>query len=106
MPSLRTLQRIVVAVLGGTVLLAGVALLVLPGPAVIVIPAGLALLAMEFAWARRWLRHAKALIRPTRPADDASPAQGTKRPPHRRPLATLTRWWRSERRRLRFLRSS
>jgi len=34
----------------------GIALLVLPGPAVVVIPVGLAILATEFAWARRWLK--------------------------------------------------
>jgi tellurite resistance protein TerC len=39
-----------------TVVLIGVAMIVLPGPAIVVIPAGLAILATEFAWARRWLR--------------------------------------------------
>ena len=34
----------------------GVALIVLPGPALVVIPLGLAILGVEFAWARRWLR--------------------------------------------------
>jgi hypothetical protein len=38
-----------------TVLLIGVALIVLPGPAFVVIPIGLAILATEYAWARRWL---------------------------------------------------
>ncbi len=52
-------RRIVVGVVGTTVVLLGVAMLVLPGPALIVIPAGLALLALEFAWARRWLRIAR-----------------------------------------------
>ena len=47
---------------GGTVLAVGLALVVLPGPAFLVIPAGLAILAMEFAWARRWLRKAKGLL--------------------------------------------
>ena len=63
MISLRTIKRIVILVVGGTVLLLGVALLVLPGPAFIVIPAGLAILAIEFAWARRWLRKARNLLR-------------------------------------------
>lgn len=49
--------------LGLTVLLLGIVMLVTPGPAVIVIPAGLAILAVEFAWARRWLRRSKALAR-------------------------------------------
>ena len=50
-------------VVGGTVVLIGVAMLVLPGPAFIVIPAGIAILATEFVWARRLLRKVKARIR-------------------------------------------
>jgi uncharacterized protein (TIGR02611 family) len=49
------LRKCLVAVLGGALLIAGVAMLVLPGPAVVVIPAALAILAIEFLWARRWL---------------------------------------------------
>jgi uncharacterized protein (TIGR02611 family) len=49
-------RRVVVAIVGMTVLLFGIALTVLPGPAFIVIPIGLAILATEFAWARRWLK--------------------------------------------------
>jgi len=56
------LKRIAVVFLGGTVLAIGVALIVLPGPAFIVIPAGLAILAVEFAWARRWLHKARELL--------------------------------------------
>jgi tellurite resistance protein TerC len=48
-------RKIVVAVLGATVLALGVVMIVLPGPAVLVIPLGLGILATEFAWARRWL---------------------------------------------------
>jgi Putative transmembrane protein (PGPGW) len=56
------MKRVVIAIIGGTVLVAGIAMLVLPGPAVLVIPAGLAILAVEFAWARRWLRSARAIL--------------------------------------------
>jgi tellurite resistance protein TerC len=56
---LRHARRIVIFVVGMTVLLIGIALLVLPGPAFIVIPVGLAILATEYAWARRWLRALK-----------------------------------------------
>jgi hypothetical protein len=45
-------RRIVISVVGGTVLLIGVAMLVLPGPGLIVIPLGLAILGAEYAWAR------------------------------------------------------
>ncbi len=56
------MRRIVVAVLGGTVLAIGIALIVLPGPAFLVIPLGLAILAAEFAWARRMLRSVRAVL--------------------------------------------
>jgi uncharacterized protein (TIGR02611 family) len=53
------LNKILIAVAGGALLIAGVAMIVLPGPAFVVIPAALAILAKEFVWARRglaWLR--------------------------------------------------
>jgi len=52
----RSVKRLLVLMIGGTITLLGIALLVLPGPAVIVIPIGLAILGAEFAWARHWLR--------------------------------------------------
>lgn len=52
----RTARRIVIGVIGTSVVLIGLALTVLPGPAFIVIPAGLAILSIEFAFARRWLK--------------------------------------------------
>ena len=54
-----TLRRLLVLVLGVSVMIVGIAMIVLPGPAFIVIPAGLALLATEFAWARHVLRKLK-----------------------------------------------
>ena len=56
---MRHAKRIVVMIIGMTVLLIGVALLVLPGPAFVVIPIGLAILATEYAWARRALKRVK-----------------------------------------------
>jgi len=58
----KTLRRVVVGVIGGTIVLIGIALLVLPGPAFIVIPLGLLILGSEFAWARRLLRRGKDMI--------------------------------------------
>jgi uncharacterized protein (TIGR02611 family) len=49
-------RKLVVAVVGTTVILLGVALIVLPGPAVVVIPLGLGILSLEFAWAKKVLR--------------------------------------------------
>lgn len=51
----RRAYRVVYVIAGFTVTLAGVAMLVLPGPALVVIPVGLAMLALEFAWAERVL---------------------------------------------------
>lgn len=52
----RQARRIVILVVGSTVLLIGVAMLITPGPGLLVIIAGLGILAVEFSWARRWLR--------------------------------------------------
>jgi tellurite resistance protein TerC len=55
----RLAKRIVITILGFTVLAVGIAMMVLPGPAFIVIPIGLGILGLEFAWARRWLKTVK-----------------------------------------------
>ena len=52
----KTARRIAVAVVGSTVLLVGIIMIVTPGPAIVVIPVGLAILGLEFAWARYWLK--------------------------------------------------
>jgi tellurite resistance protein TerC len=59
--NIKIVRRVIVSVIGATVLLIGVVLLVLPGPAFIVIPVGLAILASEYAWARRWLRKVRRI---------------------------------------------
>lgn len=59
--NIKIVRRVIVSVVGATVLLIGVALLVLPGPAFIVIPLGLAILATEYAWARRWLKRVRQM---------------------------------------------
>jgi uncharacterized protein (TIGR02611 family) len=48
-------KRVVIAMAGFTLLFAGLAMLVLPGPALAVLPVALAILSLEFAWAARWL---------------------------------------------------
>lgn len=52
------LPRVMVATAGFFVLLAGLAMLFLPGPAILVIPIGLAILSLEFVWAERLLEKA------------------------------------------------
>jgi len=60
---LRQVRRVIVFVVGFTVILFGLALLVLPGPAIVVVPMGIAILALEFRWAKRWMRRARQMIR-------------------------------------------
>ena len=55
-PIWRASRKAVIAITGGSVLVVGIAMIVLPGPAFVVIPAGLAILGFEFAWARRALQ--------------------------------------------------
>lgn len=55
----REAKRLIIGTIGFTVVLIGVVMIVLPGPAVLVIPAGLGILATEFIWARRLLKTIK-----------------------------------------------
>ncbi|CAI8917250.1 PGPGW domain-containing protein [Methylocaldum szegediense] len=55
-------RRVVIGVVGTSIVLIGVALIVLPGPAFLMIPLGLAILGIEFAWARHWLRIVKRRV--------------------------------------------
>ena len=52
-------RRILKIMVGFTLVAAGVAMLLLPGPGVVTIALGLAILSTEFLWARRWLEHMK-----------------------------------------------
>jgi hypothetical protein len=49
--NIKVVRRVIVSVVGATVVLIGIALLVLPGPAFVAIPVGLAILATGYAWA-------------------------------------------------------
>jgi tellurite resistance protein TerC len=56
-------RKIVIGVIGTTILFIGVALIVLPGPALVVIPIGLGILASEFVWARRVMRRGRIFVK-------------------------------------------
>jgi tellurite resistance protein TerC len=55
-------RKVIIGFVGLSVLLVGAAMLVLPGPALLVVPAGLAILATEFRWARKLLRRLKETL--------------------------------------------
>ncbi len=48
-------RRVIIGAVGFTIVTIGILMLVLPGPAFVVIPFGLAVLGAEFAFARRWI---------------------------------------------------
>jgi uncharacterized protein (TIGR02611 family) len=56
---LKTARKLVIAVFGSTVLLLGLIMLPAPGPGIPIVLAGLAILGLEFVWARRLLRKMK-----------------------------------------------
>jgi hypothetical protein len=56
------LRRFLIGTIGFSVILIGLAMIVLPGPAFIVVPLGVAILASEFAWARRVWRRGQILV--------------------------------------------
>jgi uncharacterized protein (TIGR02611 family) len=75
-------KRIAVFVVGVALVAGGIALLVLPGPGLLVIIAGLAVLATEFAWAERLLDQAKdRAAKATEKAKGTLFRRGRKRPP-------------------------
>ena len=67
--------RVAFALAGLTLVLGGAALLVLPGPAFVVIPIGLAMLSLEFCWAGRLLD--KSLVKADQAKDKAANASAT-----------------------------
>lgn len=66
-------RRVIVAVIGGTLVAIGAVLLVVPGPGLLAISVGLGVLALEFAWARRWLRRLKREVAQVNPFDAKPP---------------------------------
>jgi tellurite resistance protein TerC len=56
---IRRLKMVITAVVGFTVIAIGAAMLILPGPGIVVIGFGLVILSAEFVWARRALDRMK-----------------------------------------------
>lgn len=55
-------KRIAITVVGVSILAIGIVMIIAPGPAFILIPVGLAILGLEFAWARLWLKRLRESI--------------------------------------------
>lgn len=50
------LKKTLITVVGGLLTLTGAALIILPGPAWLLLPIGLAVLSLEYTWAKHWLK--------------------------------------------------
>ena len=61
----RNSRRLAISIVGFVLILVGVAMLVLPGPGLLVIIGGLAVLGTEYMWARRALEIAKRKAKET-----------------------------------------
>jgi tellurite resistance protein TerC len=64
MDAIKLIRQLLVLIVGLIVLIIGVAMILLPGPAFIVVPLGLGILATEFVWARQILKKYKAKAKP------------------------------------------
>ena len=65
--TIKQFKKVVIAIIGFTILFIGLALIILPGPAFIVIPIGLSILATEFIWAKKLLNKVKEQIKKNNP---------------------------------------
>lgn len=57
------IKRLFLTALGIFLLIIGVVFILLPGPAILFLPLGLALLSLEFDWAKRWLKYCQRWMR-------------------------------------------
>jgi len=62
--SYKLAKQIVIGVIGGTILLGGIIMLITPGPGLVIILLGLAILAVEFTWAKLWLKKVRHSVTP------------------------------------------
>jgi len=75
MDTIKQVKRLIVIVFGFTLLAAGVAMIVLPGPAFVFIPAGLAILATEFLWAKKLLQRVREKLGRNKESKEKQPEQ-------------------------------
>ncbi|WP_319020974.1 PGPGW domain-containing protein [Thalassotalea sp. LPB0316] len=57
------MKKMAVTLIGSTLTLIGAIFILLPGPAFLFLPVGLALLSLEYPWAKIWLKKTQRLMR-------------------------------------------
>jgi uncharacterized protein (TIGR02611 family) len=55
-------RKISITIIGSILLLLGIIMIVLPGPAVVIIPLALTILALEYEWAKRYLKISQQML--------------------------------------------
>ncbi|HET7672970.1 MAG TPA: PGPGW domain-containing protein [Candidatus Saccharimonadales bacterium] len=63
--TIKLLKKMAIFIAGSAFLLAGIIMLVTPGPGLVAIIAGLVILSVEFEWAERYLHKAKKKLKET-----------------------------------------
>jgi tellurite resistance protein TerC len=86
----RGARRIAIALIGSTILLLGIAMLILPDTGFLAISIGLVLLSTEFLWARRWLARIRKTAANNLPRDTAAGSAPID-PERRAEVATISR---------------
>lgn len=84
--SLKQARRLVIAIVGSTIILLGLIFIPLPGPGLLGVVAGLAILATEFIWARRLLKAIKGKGRDIRASITGTPRSDKDAPPSKQPI--------------------
>ncbi|MCL1145841.1 PGPGW domain-containing protein [Shewanella sp. 10N.261.52.F9] len=59
------MRKLLITIIGGSLTILGAALIILPGPAWLLLPIGLAVLSLEYTWARHWLKKSQAHMNKT-----------------------------------------
>ncbi|MGS0680736.1 PGPGW domain-containing protein [Shewanella sp. 125m-7] len=59
------MKKAMITLIGGCLSILGALLVVLPGPAWLLLPIGLAILSLEYPWARQWLKKSQAHLSKT-----------------------------------------
>jgi uncharacterized protein (TIGR02611 family) len=59
---MQVFRKISITIVGGVLLLLGVIMIALPGPAVVIIPLALTILALEYEWAKRYLKKSQQML--------------------------------------------
>lgn len=85
-PIYRQARRVIILIVGSTIVILGIIMIVTPLPAILVVPLGLSILAIEFAWARRWLKRFTQMVEELRQktlgklrsSDKSEPGSGEK----------------------------